>query len=58
MNDEVNLAVCDSRFAARLEDDFERDLAEAREVRYDEWKRRGVFARAPELVGWLLERQQ
>ncbi|MGE5359982.1 MAG: phospholipase D-like domain-containing protein [Bacteroidales bacterium] len=58
LNDEVNLAVCDPRFAARLEDDFARDLAQAREVRYDEWKRRGVFARVPELVGWLLERQQ
>jgi cardiolipin synthase len=58
LNDEVNVAVCDRDFAARLEADFKRDVAEAHEVMYEAWKRRGLFARAPELVGWVLERQQ
>jgi cardiolipin synthase len=58
LNDEVNLAVCDSQFAARLEEDFEKDLADASEVRLEDWKRRSVFERGPELLGWILERQQ
>ena len=58
LNDEVNLAVCDERFAARLERDFESDLADAREVHYAEWKRRSMLERGPELLGWILERQQ
>ncbi len=58
LNDEVNVAVCDRAFAARLEEDFGRDLAEAREITYDQWKRRSLFERGPELLGWVLERQQ
>lgn len=58
LNDEVNLAVCDPAFASRLEEDFVADLAQAREVSYEAWKRRGLLERGTELVGWLLERQQ
>jgi cardiolipin synthase A/B len=58
LNDEVNVAICDGRFAARLEEDFAKDLAEAREIRYAEWKGRSIFERGPELLGWILERQQ
>ena len=58
LNDEVNLVICDRRFALRLEEDFAKDLAEASEVRFEEWKRRGVVERGPELLGWILERQQ
>lgn len=58
LNDEVNLAVCAHDFAARLEEDFARDLTAAREISYDQWKGRSIFARGPELLGWVLERQQ
>lgn len=58
LNDEVNVAVCDRGLAARLNQDFARDLAEACEISYSQWKRRSVFERGPELVGWVLERQQ
>lgn len=58
LNDEVNVAVCDRRFATRLEEDFANDLAEAHEVRLEEWSRRSLFERGPELLGWILERQQ
>ena len=44
LNDEVNLAA--------------RDLSESREVTYEEWRRRSIFERAHEWLGWLLERQQ
>jgi cardiolipin synthase len=58
LNDEVNVAVCDRQFAARLEEDFARDLAEAHEISYSQWKQRSIFERGPELIGWVLERQQ
>ncbi|MDX6695831.1 MAG: cardiolipin synthase [Blastocatellia bacterium] len=58
LNDEVNLAARDEQLTARLEEDFARDLAESREITYDEWRRRSIFERAHEWLGWLLERQQ
>ena len=58
LNDEVNLAARDRTLAARLEEDFARDLSESREVTYEEWRRRSIFERAHEWLGWLLERQQ
>jgi cardiolipin synthase len=58
INDEVNLAVCDPAFAERLERDMSGDLAQSRRVSLEEWRRRPVTERAPELLGWILERQQ
>jgi cardiolipin synthase A/B len=58
INDEVNLAARDPDFTDRLQEDFAKDLAHSRKVTYEEWKRRPVWARAPELLGWVLERQQ
>jgi cardiolipin synthase A/B len=58
INDEVNLAVCDPAFAGRLEQDMSGDIAESRRVSLDEWRHRPVTERAPELLGWLFERQQ
>jgi cardiolipin synthase A/B len=58
INDEVNLAVCDSAFAERLERDMTGDLGQSRRVSLEEWRTRPVTERAPELLGWILERQQ
>ncbi len=58
INDEVNLAVRDASFAARLEQDFQNDLRDAREISFEQWKRRPILERGPELLGWILERQQ
>ncbi len=58
LNDEVNLAAFDEAFTQRLEEDFVRDLAESSEITYEQWRRRPIFERAPELLGWVLERQQ
>jgi cardiolipin synthase len=58
LNDEVNLAAFDDELAARLYEDFARDVADSRRVDYEEWKRRSVFERAHEWLGWVLERQQ
>lgn len=58
LNDEVNLAAFDRDLAKRLEEDFRQDLAASRAVSYDEWRRRSIFERAHEWLGWVLERQQ
>ena len=58
LNDEVNLAVRDSSLARRLESDMEADLKESRRISLDEWRHRPVIERAPELLGWIFERQQ
>jgi cardiolipin synthase len=58
LNDEVNLAARDPEFVARLEQDFVSDVASSREITYEQWRKRNIFERAPELFGWVLERQQ
>lgn len=58
LNDEVNLAVCSACLAERLEADTANDLLQSRRISLDEWRRRPVTERAPELIGWIFERQQ
>lgn len=58
INDEVNLAVRERGFCARLERDFARDMAESREMSYEQWKHRPLLERAPEILGWVLQKQQ
>jgi cardiolipin synthase A/B len=58
LNDEVNLAAQDAAFVERLASDFARDVANSQEITYKEWRRRSIFERAPELFGWVFERQQ
>jgi cardiolipin synthase A/B len=58
LNDEVNLAVRDVALAKRMESDLAHDLLESRRITLDEWRHRPVTERAPELLGWIFERQQ
>jgi cardiolipin synthase len=58
LNDEVNLAVRGEAFVGRLEKDFVADLAQSERITYEKWRHRPVLERAPELLGWVLERQQ
>jgi cardiolipin synthase len=58
INDEVNLAICDPAVAARLEADMSADLQQSVRVSLQDWLHRPVTERAPELLGWLIERQQ
>jgi cardiolipin synthase len=51
LNDELNLAVFDPAFAARLTSDFERDIARSKKLLLDEWRSRPLHIRAREL-GW------
>ena len=58
INDEVNLASNNPQLAARLREDFARDLASSHAVNYEQWKRRSVVERVHENLGRILERQQ
>lgn len=58
LNDEVNLAVRDPRVAARLESDMAQDLEDSCRISLEQWRHRPVTQRAPELLGWIFERQQ
>lgn len=57
LNDEVNLAMCDPRIAARLLEDFERDLADSERVSYKAWKRNMLF-RVSDWFASILEKQE
>lgn len=58
LNDEVNLAARDEGLVERLEKDFLADISNSRQITYEEWRHRNIFERAPEIFGWVLERQQ
>jgi cardiolipin synthase len=57
-NDEVNVAMRDPAVAARLLQDFERDLASSVEMTLDRWQRRPLWEKVIGSVVWILERQQ
>jgi cardiolipin synthase len=58
INDEVNLAALDEALANRIEEDFQRDLANACRVTYKDWLNRPILERAHEWLGFILERQE
>lgn len=58
LNDEVNLVVRDAEFVDRLEQDFVADVSNSQQITYEKWRDRNIVERAPELFGWILERQQ
>lgn len=58
LNDEVNLVVRGEDFVARLERDSRRDLAHSTLITLEQWRHRPMLSRAPELLGWVLDRQQ
>jgi cardiolipin synthase len=57
-NDEVNVGLRDAAVAARLLEDYERDLAASVEVTFERWKRRSIWEKIAGPFVWILERQQ
>jgi cardiolipin synthase len=57
-NDEVNVGLRDATVAARLLEDYQRDLAASTEVTFERWKRRSIWEKAAGPFVWILERQQ
>jgi cardiolipin synthase len=58
INDEINLAAFDAQTADRLTHDFEEDISQSRRVTLQEWKKRSIWERLLEWLGWVIERQQ
>lgn len=58
LNDEDNMAVLDAGFAARLEQDFNQDLAQSHLVSYQEWRSRPFYERFHEWLGGLIQREE
>jgi cardiolipin synthase len=57
-NDEDNIAMRDEAVAARLLQDYERDLGDSREITLDMWKARPIWEKLVGPFVWILERQQ
>jgi cardiolipin synthase A/B len=57
-NDEVNVAMRDGTVAARLMDDYVRDLRDSREITLELWERRPLWEKMVGRFIWILERQQ
>jgi cardiolipin synthase len=56
LNDEVNVATCDRALAARLDEDFQRDLSKSHQVSYEEWESRPLKERIIEKLGFFVRR--
>jgi cardiolipin synthase len=57
-NDEVNAVVLSREFAVEMEEMFARDLADSRQIHWDEWEKRPWLPRVREwfvnlFVRWL-----
>jgi cardiolipin synthase len=57
-NDEVNVAFREAGVTARLQRDFEADLASSDEMTPENWNARSPFEKLVGPVAWILERQQ
>ena len=57
-NDEVNLALRDKEVAARLLQDYERDIRDSDEITLEQWRRRPLWEKIVGPFIWILERQQ
>jgi cardiolipin synthase len=57
VNDEVTLVVYDERIARELEETFERDLAHAKEVTLEPWKKRPAWHKTVDLAAFLFNEQ-
>jgi len=57
LNEELNVVVYDSDIAARLEEVFQQDLANSKQVTYGDWSDRGLTSRFLELLSWPLREQ-
>jgi cardiolipin synthase len=57
-NDEVNVAMRDAGLAARLLQDYVRDIADSDEITLEQWRRRPIWEKVVGPFIWILERQQ
>jgi cardiolipin synthase A/B len=56
VNDEINLVATDGSLNAQLAGQFERDLAESRQITAGAWERRPALSLVAESIGWWARR--
>ena len=56
-NEESNVCVFDRRLGEELQQTFLDDMAVCERIDLATWRRRGLWARAQEVVAWFLEDQ-
>ena len=57
-NDEVNVALRDPAVAARLLEDYRRDVENSEAITLEQWRRRPFWEKIVGPFVWILERQQ
>ena len=57
-NDEVNVGLRDAAVAARLMEDYQRDLEQCQQITLERWQRRPIWEKIAGPFVWILERQQ
>lgn len=57
LNDENNVCAYDREFAAQWERIFQKDLPGCQKIELEQWRRRGLFIKASELVAMFLKSQ-
>ena len=57
LNEELNLVIYDAAIARRLEQVFEKDVAQSRPVTYERWSNRGLLSRVLELLALPVREQ-
>jgi cardiolipin synthase len=50
-NDEVNAVILNHEFAVEMESMFARDLANSKQITWEEWKKRPLM---PKVMGWFV----
>jgi cardiolipin synthase len=57
-NDELNVAMRNESVAARVMEDYARDVEASTEITLETWRRRPLWEKLFGVVAWILERQQ
>jgi cardiolipin synthase len=58
LNDEINLVARDVAFAERIEREFQADLAQSKQITYEDWQCRSLLERIAAQLGRIIERQE
>ncbi len=58
LNDEVNLAALNPQLSQELTMEFDLDRQKAKRITYEDWKKRPVWERFVEALGYFIEREQ
>lgn len=54
-NSEINAFILGSEFAAQMEEQFEEDIKNSREIISSDWRRRSIWSKLGEKLSWTIE---